>query len=85
MNATMNQQWTKTGKWTPHCGPHYRHESGRVAISGDYGVVGDNVRGWKKTRFYNVVVIDANGKVTFGRSCRSLKVAKGAALKCLAN
>ena len=85
MNETMNQQWTKAGKWTSHSGPHYRHASGRVAISGDYGVVGDNVRGWRKTRFYKVVMIDENGKVAFGRSCRSLEVAKDAALKLLAN
>jgi hypothetical protein len=84
MNATLNHQWTKTGDWTPASGPWYRHESGRVAVSGHYGTVGDNMRGWRKTRFYDVLLIGEGGKVTYGRSCRTAKVAKEAALKLLA-
>ena len=86
MNATKAASaWSKHGDWTPASGPWYRHASGRVAVSGHYGTIGDNMRGWKKVRFYDVVVIGEDGKVAYGRSCRSVKVAKAAAEKAIGN
>ena len=83
MTTSTKNQWTKTGDWTPGSGPWYRHESGRVAVSGHYGTVGDNHRGWRKTRFYDVVLIGVDGAITYGRSCRTAKAAKEAAEKAL--
>lgn len=62
----MSKTWTKHGEWraATNSGPWYRHESGRVAVSGGYGTVGDNLRGWRKTRFYRVIAIDQNGTAT---------------------
>lgn len=81
MNASG---WTKHGDWDSMTGPWYRHSTNRVGVSGSYGTVGDNMRGWRKTRFYHVVRIAADGSVTTVRSCRSVKVAKAAAEKILA-
>lgn len=75
--------WTKHGEWTPGSGPWYRHQSGKVAVSGHYGTTGDNIRGWKKTRFYDVVIIAADGTISYGRSCLNVAAAKGAAEKLL--
>jgi hypothetical protein len=85
MNATASKtgEWTKHGEWTTMTGPWYRHESGRVAVSGHYGVVGDNMRGWRKTRFYDVLVIDSDKRPTVVRSCRTIAVAKAAAEKII--
>jgi hypothetical protein len=83
MSTSTKSQWTKTGDWTPGSGPWYRHESGRVAVSGHYGTIGDNLRGWRKTRFYDVVLIGEDGTITYGRSCRTAKAAKEAAEKAL--
>lgn len=77
--------WTKHDEWTPGSGPWYRHASGKVAVSGSWGTIGDNLRGWRKTRFYDVVVINADGTTSRGRSCRSVKIAKEAAEKALAS
>lgn len=62
----MSKAWTKHGEWKPawNSGPSYRHESGRVFVSGGYGTVGDNLRGWRKARFYRVVAIDQGGKAS---------------------
>jgi hypothetical protein len=79
------KDWTKHDKWTPSSGPWYRHASGKVAVSGGWGTIGDNIRGWRKTRFYDVVIINADGTTSRGRSCRSAKVAKDAAEKILAS
>jgi len=76
--------WAKHGEWTPSSGPWYRHSSGRVAVSGHYGTTGDNIRGWRKTRFYDVVVIAEDGTVSYGRSCRNVATAKAEAEKVLA-
>jgi hypothetical protein len=81
--STKSRQWTKTGDWTSVSGPWYRHESGRVAVSGHYGTVGDNLRGRRKTRFYAVALIADDGTITYGRSCRTAKTAKEAAEKAL--
>jgi len=75
--------WTRHGEWRPESGPWYRHDTGRVAISGEYGTVGDNVRGWRKTRFYGVIVIGEDGTTKSIRSCRSIKAAKVCAEKLL--
>lgn len=49
-------KWNKYGEWRPESGPTYIHEIpgvGKLLISGSWGTVGDNLRGWKKTRFYH--------------------------------
>ena len=83
MTTSTKPQWSKTGDWTPGSGPWHRHESGRVAVSGHYGTGGGNHRGGRKTRFYDVVLIAEDGKITYGRSCRTAKAAKEAAEKAL--
>ena len=52
--------WTKNGEWVQrwNAAPSYRHASGRVSVCGDYGTTGDNMRGWKKGRFYRIFAIE---------------------------
>lgn len=53
--------WHKSGEWVQrwNAAPLYRHASGRVSVCGDYGTTGDNLRGWRKGRFYRVFAVDA--------------------------
>jgi hypothetical protein len=62
----MSETWTKHDEWKPawNSGPSYRHQSGRVFVSGGYGTIGDNLRGWRKTRFYRVFVVNGDGTVS---------------------
>lgn len=50
--------WKKYDEWTPSNGPTYIAEVtgfGKLMICGEWGTTGDNMRGWRKTRFYRVV------------------------------
>ena len=54
MNAT-EIKWSKVGGWSPDNGPTYWCDLpgvGRLLISGSWGTIGDNGRGWRKTKFY---------------------------------
>lgn len=53
--------WQKSGEWVQrwNAAPSYRHTSGRVSVCGDYGTTGDNMRGWRKGRFYRVIANEA--------------------------
>jgi hypothetical protein len=80
----MSNKWTKTGDWVQrwNAAPSYRHASGRVVVSGGYGTTGDNLRGWRKGRFYRVVAINVDGVKEIGHAS-SLATAKAVAEKFL--
>lgn len=72
----MKLNWNKSGDWCPTLneGPHYRHASGRALIIGSYGTLGDNGRGWRKTRCYKLQI---DGKdTTFGGLKRLMEKAE---------
>jgi hypothetical protein len=79
-----NKTWTKHGEWSSMSGPWYKHATNQVEIRGCYGTIGDNSRGWRKTRFYDVIVINEDGTIKTVRSCSKVKTAKDTAEKILA-
>jgi hypothetical protein len=76
--------WTKYGYWTSYSGPTYSHATRRVSIGGDWGTVGDNVRGWRKQKHYKVFSIAEDGTVEEVSSHYLLSTAKAAANRFLA-
>lgn len=80
----MSSNWTKNGDWVQrwNAAPSYRHSSGRVSVYGDYGTTGDNLRGWRKGRFYRILATGADGVKEIGYAS-SLATAKAIAEKFL--
>ena len=82
----MTSPWKKTSdKWTSYSGPSYLHVSGKVSIGGGWGVTGDNIRGWKKGRYYTIFGRNEAGKSVRLDSTHGLKFAKKLAEKDLAS
>lgn len=52
------KNWTKTGEWrmARSEGPWYTHASGRAIVRGGWGTLGDNMRGWRKTKCYTLSI-----------------------------
>lgn len=80
----MSSNWTKSGDWVQrwNAAPSYRHASGRVSVCGDFGTTGDNLRGWRKGRFYRVFATEAGVSKQID-TASSLTAAKAIAEKFL--
>jgi hypothetical protein len=86
MNATKIE-WNKVGDWAPNNGPTYWCDLpgvGRLLISGSWGTIGDNGRGWWKTKFYQATLHCDGVRTEIGDSTCLLKSSKRAVDKFLA-